>query len=243
MTDTRRSDIDTALDALRRQAGAPLGERRPHRDRIRRTIRRILLGLLLIVLCLPALVWSSVRLYLAAQWPVWGAFAGGMAGTMTALLTVNLLARHWFFGGRGSLRFLLVLSAGLVVIFSAYTLVAISAGQVKAPGLRQAYGELHPLLRLATGVWFVVDGEAVVTDLGRTASDYDRMGLPVNHRSRHFVQPDGYVHAVDFRTRGASPLRNAVLEGYFAVMGFHTLRHVGTADHLHVSLPGQEGGR
>ena len=30
--------------------------------------------------------------------------------------------------------------------------------------------------------------------------------------------------------------RNLLLRGYFATMGFPTLRHVGTGDHLHVSL-------
>lgn len=30
--------------------------------------------------------------------------------------------------------------------------------------------------------------------------------------------------------------RNAIVAGYFGAMGFQTLRHRGTADHLHVSL-------
>ena len=69
------------------------------------------------------------------------------------------------------------------------------------------------------------------------SADYTRSNLPVRDRSLHFTQRDGYVHAVDLRTNGRSWLRNSFTRAYFTLMGFHTLRHVGTADHLHVSLP------
>jgi len=39
---------------------------------------------------------------------------------------------------------------------------------------------------------------------------------------------------VDLRTR--SPFRSVLVEWYFWAMGFATLRHTGTADHLHVQL-------
>jgi hypothetical protein len=32
-------------------------------------------------------------------------------------------------------------------------------------------------------------------------------------------------------------LRNGLVRLYFEALGFRTLRHVGTADHLHVALP------
>jgi hypothetical protein len=70
----------------------------------------------------------------------------------------------------------------------------------------------------------------------RQAGDYARMGLPVNPRTRHYTQADGWVHAVDIRTRGRSEVRNRGLQFYFWAMGFSTLRHSGTADHLHVQL-------
>lgn len=54
--------------------------------------------------------------------------------------------------------------------------------------------------------------------------------------SLHFPQDDGWVHAVDLRTTGRPEWRNRALEMAFWVFGFHSLRHVGTADHLHVSL-------
>jgi hypothetical protein len=50
------------------------------------------------------------------------------------------------------------------------------------------------------------------------------------------VQEDGYVHAMDLRTEGRTELRNRGIQLGFWLLGFSTLRHVGTADHLHVSL-------
>ena len=53
----------------------------------------------------------------------------------------------------------------------------------------------------------------------------------------HFRQRDGWVHALDMRTIGHGTVRNWLTAAYFRLLGFRTLRHVGTADHLHVSLP------
>ena len=63
------------------------------------------------------------------------------------------------------------------------------------------------------------------------------MGLAVNPASMHYEQSDGYVHAVDLRTVGRGWWRNWGVEGYFRAMGFGTLRHRGTEDHLHVMDP------
>jgi hypothetical protein len=68
------------------------------------------------------------------------------------------------------------------------------------------------------------------------------MGLPPYERSLHLRQDDGYAHAVDLRTAGRSEWRNFLMRSYYRLMGFRTLRHVGTADHLHVSLPLPTGG-
>jgi hypothetical protein len=75
--------------------------------------------------------------------------------------------------------------------------------------------------------------------MARTPADYGRMGLPVNDRTKHYVQSDGWVHAVDIRTRERNELENRSIQLYFWLMGFSTLRHVGTADHLHVQLVGR----
>ena len=87
----------------------------------------------------------------------------------------------------------------------------------------------------------VADGDVTVTEIGRERADYARMGLPTIRNSLHYVQGDGWVHAVDIRTRNGGALRNALLHAWFAALGFDTLRHAGTADHLHVSLPRTRG--
>jgi hypothetical protein len=63
------------------------------------------------------------------------------------------------------------------------------------------------------------------------------MGLPVYESSLHYRQQDGYVHAMDLRTIGRSGFRNWATKSYFQLLGFRVIRHVGTADHFHISLP------
>src|SRR6266567_1436245 len=62
-------------------------------------------------------------------------------------------------------------------------------------------------------------------------------GYAPNDGSLHYVQRDGYAHAADLRTAGRGELKNRLVQVYFWSMGFATLRHVGTGDHLHVELP------
>lgn len=90
---------------------------------------------------------------------------------------------------------------------------------------------------MSVGTFLLVDDGLLITDLSGRPSDYEDMGLPVKSHSLHYRQADGYAHAFDLRTKGHSWLRNQVVEGYFTILGFRTLRHVGTADHLHVALP------
>ncbi len=125
----------------------------------------------------------------------------------------------------------------MVAGFAAYTLLYISVDNVKSGDIRSTYQSLHPLLRLSGGTLFMLDASSVVTDTGRTAEDYARMGLPVNESSLHFEQADGYVHALDLRTVGRAEWRNWTTQTWFKLLGFRTLRHSGTADHLHISLP------
>jgi hypothetical protein len=89
---------------------------------------------------------------------------------------------------------------------------------------------------VASSALILLDPASVVTDAGRTPQDYRRMGLSPMEASLHFVQRDGYVHALDLRTSGRSELRNRGIQLVFWILGFQTLRHVGTGDHLHVSL-------
>jgi hypothetical protein len=82
----------------------------------------------------------------------------------------------------------------------------------------------------------LADNDLVITDIERMEDDYNRMGLPVNQSSLHYRQESGYVQAVDIRTFDRGFVRNALLRGSLELMGFNTIRHVGTADHLHVEL-------
>jgi hypothetical protein len=58
----------------------------------------------------------------------------------------------------------------------------------------------------------------------------------VNEASLHFAQDDGFVHALDIRTTERHEWSNRAVELGFWALGFNSLRHVGTADHLHLSL-------
>jgi len=118
-----------------------------------------------------------------------------------------------------------------------YTLVYLSSANAKSERVRAYYASLHPLLRVGLSTLIVFDRDAVITDLARLPADYPAMGLPINDGTLHYVQRDGYAHAADLRTAGRGFLRNRLVQLYLWSMGFSTLRHVGTADHLHVELP------
>jgi hypothetical protein len=97
---------------------------------------------------------------------------------------------------------------------------------------------LHPTLRLALWLLALEDRQLVLTDIARTENDYEEMGLVRRRDSPHYIKEDGYAHAVDLRVSNVGEVRNWARQGLFLLMGLKTSRHVGTADHLHVSLPG-----
>ena len=131
-------------------------------------------------------------------------------------------------------RFILALI--MVFGFAFQGLMYISAKNIKQPSLKKEFRQLHPILRLSVSTILIVDRKAIMTDAQRLPEDYRKMGLRTKSNSLHYTQKDGYAYAVDLRTKGRSAVRNALLKLYFKAMGFQTLRHVGTADHLHVSL-------
>jgi hypothetical protein len=200
------------------------------------------LGLLLLV-ALPfwVLVRGGIWLDVSHGWPPWLACLAA-AGATTALLTgyaswvgvrvadrFRVRGRVWRAAAAGS--------AASVVLFSGHSLIVLSELHAKGASELSEYGRLHPSLRLAIGSYRLVDDQVLVTDVARDRAEYTSLGLQAPRRSRHAEQQDGFVHAMDLRTIGRSGIRNALLKMYFAGMGFDTLRHVGTADHLHVSLP------
>jgi len=236
------AEYEALIERLEEERAAErLGVAARPRVELRRRAARWLLRAVLVgaALVLPfwVLVGSSVFLYRHYGVPTWPALLAGVL--LTAL--VLLIYAAWVskrLGGKARPPGAVTKTVFAVVgAYCLYALIYLSSLNVKGTELRQEYRSLHPLLRLATSTFILFDRDLVVTDMERQAQDYERMGLPVYEHSLHFIQEDGYAHAVDLRTVGRGAWRNFLLQAYYRAMGFRTLRHVGTADHLHVSLP------
>ena len=231
-----RVEYQPALEPSRKKH-TPEPERRSWRRRLLRAASA--LGALVLALALPflLLVRLSAYFYSARSLGTWLSLTLAALSVFTLLLLYVVALRLRFQRKptvpRWMRRGLVVVVAGYV----AYGLFYLSGANAKTSEIRSAYVALSPILRIATGTVLLVDRDAVVTDVGRTREDYISWGLPVNEASLHFEQENGFVHAVDLRTQGRPQWRNRALQTYYALMGFRTLRHVGTADHLHVSLP------
>ena len=167
--------------------------------------------------------WLALTLSAAAVAAVVTAYAGWFARQLVGRARHATMAK--------------TVAAPLVIGYTLYSLIFVSAGNAKSADVRAEYLGLHPILRLAVSTLVLGDGDVLITDMTRVPQDYGRMGLPLVSSSRHLRQADGYAHALDLRTRGRGFVRNLVTRGYFAIMGFRTLRHGGTEDHLHVELP------
>jgi hypothetical protein len=196
-----------------------------------------------LVLLLPffVLVRGSVWLYRSYELHTWLAFLGGVGMTFLVLLIYLTVFYTLLFGVKKLNKRSLKLKAWIVVLllatYSTFTLVNFDEKNAKSNEVRKEFRSLHPILRLGMGTVMVFDRGAIVTDLSRTHGDYARMGLHSKKNSLHYKQSSGYVHAIDLRTQGRSGIRNQLAEWSYQLMGFETLRHVGTADHLHISLP------
>ena len=166
--------------------------------------------------------------------PTWLALAITAAATLGLLTVYGVLVSRRYTGKARAGFVAKWVAAPLVVGYCGFALLHLSRVNAKDDAVRSVYTATHPLLRLALTTLILVDRDAVITDLARTPEDYGRMGLPVNPRSPHYVQEDGWVHAVDLRSGGV--LRDLLLVWYFTAMGFETMRHGGTGYHLHVSL-------
>lgn len=197
---------------------------------------------LIIALPFAVLVRGSVFFYENGGTPVWLAvltaaiLTGGVITAYVVWLAKKLLRR----GVRGGRALVLPVAKWvalpLVLFYCGYSLLYLASINAKSAPVRAYYGSVHPLLRLALSTAILADRDILITDTGRLPEDYNAMGLPVNNRSRHYKQADGWIHAVDLRTAGRGVIKNRGLQLYFWLMGFDTRRHVGTADHLHVEL-------
>lgn len=138
--------------------------------------------------------------------------------------------------GWSSFKIKMVVSLLVVAIYGGSGLIYLSPLHFKSSSISATYQSLHPGIRLAVSTLVWLDSDLVITDTSRTPDDYLKMGLTPRESSLHFEQSDGYVHALDIRTNDRWEIRNWLIQGYFEALGLETLRHTGTADHLHVSL-------
>jgi hypothetical protein len=193
----------------------------------------------LAALSLPffVLVRGSMYAYQSMGWGTWSSIGLGVFGTVVVFSAYATWLWRRVTGEDRLPRIVQRMLIAVVAGYSMYGLLYLSPGNAKNPELSDGYASLHPLMRLGASTYFLFDRDAVVTDLERTPEDYLQMGLPINEASLHFKLEDRYVHAMDLRTRGRSPSRNRLMVVYFRIMGFHSLHHVASVDHLHVSLP------
>lgn len=124
----------------------------------------------------------------------------------------------------------------IVIIYCANGVWSISAVNVKEATVKDEFRSLHPILRLSISTLVLFEKDLILTDAERKPENYKQMGLDSKRQSLHYEQSTGYVHAVDIRTKGHGWVRNKLIQSYFQFMGFNTLIHTGTAEHLHVSL-------
>jgi hypothetical protein len=222
-------------ERLEARIAAP-GGRPQWRPLARRAL--VLAGKLSVLAVLPffVLVRGSVFLYAHRGYGPWLALAGGAGCTLVVVTAYAAWLSHRLTGRVNVLVLARRVALPLVLAYCGYALIYLSSGNAKSDQVRAYYSSLHPLLRVALSTWILVDRDIVITDAARRRADYATMGMRPNDGSLHYVQDDGYVHAVDLRTRGRSELKNRLVQLYFWTVGLGTLRHVGTSDHLHVEL-------
>lgn len=190
-----------------------------------------------LIISLPFLIYvrASVELY-SRGLASWLAVFGGALLTVAFVIAIGAWLSRRYAGRARVQAAVRWVALPITVAWCGFAVFHLSASNAKSEDVRDYFSRLHPVLRVALATAILADESMIVTDLGRVPTDYTRMGLPINDRTKHYRQPNGWVHAVDLRTRDRGEIRNRALQVYFWMMGFDTLRHVGTADHLHVQL-------
>ena len=196
---------------------------------------------ILLVLILPFVVLIRGAVYAHEHYRLyaWFALLVGVISSALVLFIYFIFIQGYFTGRLGNFRSLkrkYWLALILVMVYCLPGVLFISAANAKHQQVQKEFTSLHPILRLGISTVIFIDNDLLVTDANRRPEDYRKMGLKTKSHSLHYVQSDGFAHAVDIRVNGRSNVRNWLLKTYFEAMGFNTLRHVGTADHLHVSL-------
>lgn len=202
----------------------------------------VLSGKLIVLVLVPffVLIRGSVFFHEHFHFGAYLSLAAGALITIIILLIYLALLYKRLFGRqeitRKSVLGKVIFASLLLFCYVGYTLFYLSDSNAKTSGIQKEFTSLHPIVRVSVGTILLVDRDMLITDMSRTKEDYKKMGLKTLNNSLHYPQSDGYVHAMDLRTNGRSGVRNFLLKAYFSIMGFHTLRHVGTDDHLHISL-------
>lgn len=192
---------------------------------------------LVAIVVLPFIAYVRVSVFFYEHGaPTWVAIAGSAAITHALVaLSASLLA-HELNGRARARKAARWIAMPIVATWCLSALFYLGRVNAKSDEIHGYFLSVHPILRVALSTVILGDADLVITDMARVRADYARMGLPVNDHTMHYVQRDGWVHAVDLRTQGRSEIVNRAVQLYFWGMGFRTLRHVGTADHLHVQL-------
>ena len=170
------------------------------------------------------------------------AFGASLSLVSAVLMTVPfLLLGAWvIIRGRGIVRkvrhTLIRGTISIAFIYIGYAVLYVASTNAVPDKIREEYQMIHPLKRLAASPVIVFDPSAFRHPDGSVLEDYRLMGLSANEANLHFVQKDDLIHSLDLVTDNRSEWRNRAIELGFWAFGFHSLRHRGLGDHLHVSL-------
>ncbi len=189
-----------------------------------------------VVLPFILLIRGSIHLHDTKLYPPSICLLGGMF-LATIAITIYLVFFYGSITGEvGSLRRKLWMALILVLGYGIHGLFFFSINNSKTAEVKKEFLQLHPILRVSVSTLIHLDKSLIITDANRQPEDYRKMGMSSKKHSLHYRQRSGYVHALDIRTKGRGTIRNFLIRTYFRLMGFNTLRHGGTEDHLHISL-------
>jgi len=200
---------------------------------------KILRVVLIIVLPFFILIRGSAFIHNRHDLGAWMSLGGGaLITTFLLFIYMSFIYRRFTkkFGDSDNLKRRGLFALALVVLYCGYGLFFISTDNFKNPALKSEISDLHPLLRLGVSTFILIDKDMIITDASRVPEDYRKMGLKTARNSLHYQQKDGYAYAIDLRTNNRNEFRNRLMQLYFNILGFSTLRHIGTDDHLHISL-------
>lgn len=195
--------------------------------------------LFLLVLPFFALIRGAVFIHEQYTLSPWLALAGGVFFSALLIFIYIVYFQGMLTGRLGDAKSLkrgYWIALVLVLVYCVPGVLFLSAANAKHSEVQKEFRSLHPILRLGVSTLIFLDQSLILTDAKRQPEDYKKMGLSVKTHSLHYKQSNGYAHAIDIRVNGRSEVRNFLITQYFNMMGFNTLRHVGTADHLHISL-------